>query len=116
MRLLVCGGRDFTDDAAVYAEMDAINEESGGIALVIHGGARGADSIAGHWANDRGVPCRVYPARWDLHGKAAGARRNAEMLALGKPDLVLAMPGGRGTADMVAKARRAGVMTVVWGT
>jgi UDP-N-acetylmuramoylalanine-D-glutamate ligase len=31
------------------------------------------------------------------------------MLEREKPDLVVAFPGGRGTADMVAKARAAGV-------
>ena len=34
---------------------------------------------------------------------------NQQMLDIGKPDLVLAFPGGSGTADMVAKARAAGV-------
>jgi hypothetical protein len=34
------------------------------------------------------------------------------MLDEGKPDLVIAFPGGRGTADMVKKARRAGVEVV----
>jgi formate dehydrogenase assembly factor FdhD len=30
-------------------------------------------------------------------------------LSKGKPDLVVAFPGGRGTADMVRKAQTAGV-------
>ena len=42
--------------------------------------------------------------------------RNARMLAEGKPDLVVAFPGGRGTADMVAQARKAGVRVVLAGT
>lgn len=31
------------------------------------------------------------------------------MIFEGKPDLVVAFPGGAGTADMVSRARRAGI-------
>jgi predicted Rossmann-fold nucleotide-binding protein len=31
------------------------------------------------------------------------------MLSEGKPDLVIAFPGGRGTADMIRQAKEAGV-------
>lgn len=34
------------------------------------------------------------------------------MLSEGKPSLVVAFPGGEGTADMVRKARAAGVEVV----
>lgn len=37
------------------------------------------------------------------------------MLTDGQPDLVVAFPGGRGTADMVRRARAAGVETVALG-
>ena len=58
------------------------------------------------------VPCRVYPADWKANAKAAGPIRNAEMLADFKPDTVIAFPGGRGTADMVRKAKAAGVRVI----
>ena len=51
----------------------------------------------------------VYPANWEEFGKRAGLIRNARMLTEGKPERVLAFPGGRGTADMVSRAREAGV-------
>lgn len=41
--------------------------------------------------------------------RSAGPKRNQRMLDKGKPDLVLAFPGGDGTADMVRKAKSAGV-------
>ena len=46
---------------------------------------------------------------WSAHGRAAGARRNGEMLAEGGVVAVVAFPGGSGTADMVRRARRAGL-------
>ena len=65
--------------------------------------------LAGQWAHERRILVEVYPANWRKLGLAAGAIRNAEMLRLGKPDLVVAFPGHSGTEDMVGKARKAGV-------
>lgn len=58
------------------------------------------------------VPVIVYHADWNAHGRSAGPIRNAKMLAEGKPDLVVAFPGGKGTAHMVGIARKAGVPVV----
>jgi hypothetical protein len=45
---------------------------------------------------------RVWPSQGD--GRAAGPRRNQRMLEDFRPDLVVAFPGGRGTAYMVRRA------------
>ena len=107
MRVLVCGGRNFKDEAAVFQTLDQI----GGVAHLIEGGAKGADTLARLWANRNLGPDQLttFEAEWRVHGKAAGAIRNQRMLDEGKPDLVVAFPGGRGTADMVRRAERAGV-------
>lgn len=57
--------------------------------VVIHGAASGADSIAGWLAEERGLQVLPFPvtdADWDAHGKAAGGRRNQQMLDEGRPD------------------------------
>lgn len=108
MKLLACGGRDFNDRAKVREVLDRYE---GPIELA-HGGARGADSLVGAYAIDRGWPVRVFQADWKAHGKAAGHIRNQQMLDEFAPDLVVAFPGGRGTADMVRRARKAGVLVM----
>ena len=105
--VLVCGGRDFNDRDKVFAELDRLHCESP-FTKLIHGGARGVDRIAGTWAAARKVPYEVFYAEWSM-GKAAGHIRNGEMLQRGKPDLVVAFPGGLGTNNMKAQARRANV-------
>ncbi len=108
--LLVTGGRDFRDGAALRrAILDARPS------LIIHGGARGADRLASEIADVLGIPQVVYPANWTGEGRAAGAIRNQRMLDHGKPDLVLAAPGGRGTADMVRRATAEGIPVVRLG-
>lgn len=111
IRVLVCGGRDYADRAAVFQVLDGLHRARP-FGLVIHGGARGADALAGEWAAERGVPRLVMKADWKTHGKAAGPIRNQAMLER-KPDAVVAFPGGAGTRDMVRRADKAGVRIFV---
>lgn len=77
--------------------------------VIIAGGAKGADSAAADFAVVSFCQLQEFKADWNKHGKAAGAIRNQQMLDEGKPDLVVAFPGGRGTADMVRRAKKAGI-------
>lgn len=110
-RVLVCGGRDYRDQARVFAVLDKLHNEAG-ISCIIQGGAKGADRLASMWADRARVDDELYEADWENQGSFAGPARNKRMLEEGRPDLVVAFPGGRGTADMVRKARRAGVEVV----
>lgn len=106
-RVLVTGGRGYADYAAVARTLFDLNPD-----IVAHGGARGADSLADDYCKLNAVPHAVYPADWQLYGKAAGVIRNQQMLNDFKPDLVVAFPGGRGTAHMVSIAKAAGVEVI----
>lgn len=108
MKILVCGGRDYADARALNEALDALHREKT-ITRLIHGAAGGADSLAAAWARSRGIPALAFPADWKTEGKAAGFVRNARMLRDGRPELVVAFPGGRGTAHMVRLAKAAGI-------
>lgn len=114
MRVLVCGGRDYADEIMMDEVLSDIDSQRR-ITTVIEGEARGADTLAREWAERRRIAVRKYPADWANNGKAAGPIRNRQMLVEGKPDLVVAFPGGRGTADMVERSERAGVRIHVVG-
>lgn len=102
-KVLVCGGRDYGEADKVEEVLSALDPP-----LIIEGGASGADSLASLWATKNGVHVCTVNALWGFYGKQAGPIRNSAMLAL-KPDLVVAFPGGRGTADMVEQAKAAGI-------
>ena len=104
MRIIVCGGRNYSDRTTVARVLGALDGQT----TIIHGDAPGADRLAATIAADYGYRVESYPADWDGHGKAAGPIRNQQMLDAGA-DLVIAFPGGRGTADMSNRAQRAGV-------
>ena len=112
MRVLVCGGRNYNDQARVERVLGEIHEATP-ITVIIEGGAEGADKLAFRWAaQGNRAGSETYEAKWHVEGRAAGPIRNARMLEEGQPDLVVAFPGGRGTADMVRKARGAGVRVI----
>lgn len=108
MRVLVCGGRDFADYEMLREALECLLP----ISVLIHGCARGADELAGRWARRHDVRVESYPANWAKLGPAAGPFRNKQMLREGKPELVVAFPGGKGTANMVKIAREANIPVI----
>lgn len=124
MRVLVCGGRDYNDYKYFNDVMEEIAQKrfprtesdlTGNYlydVIIIAGGAKGADALAASWATVNWTGYKEFKANWRKHGKAAGPIRNQVMLDDGKPDLVIAFPGGRGTADMVKRAKKAGVEVI----
>lgn len=113
MKVLVCGGRQYTDRKKLNETLDTLHDLLTFTQLA-HGGASGADYLAGDWAvmrlgHDNSL---VYPADWLHHGNGAGPRRNKRMLDHFKPRLVIAFPGTNGTADMVRRARSAKVPVI----
>lgn len=108
MRLLVCGGRDFEDADFAFMVLDRVHAKRH-ITIVIEGGQRGGDRLARRWAISRKVPFATENAEWTRYGNAAGPIRNGVMLRKWQPEGVLALPGNKGTADMVAQAKAAGV-------
>ncbi|MFE2140227.1 SLOG family protein [Streptomyces sp. NPDC059456] len=118
-RILVTGSRDWTDTDAICQALDqavqALPPHTRDVWLVVGDCPTGADRIAYQWAVAAAVPIDVHLADWSSHGKAAGPRRNAQMVASGA-DLALAFirNGSRGASHTVALARRAGIPVQLW--
>jgi len=108
MKVLVCGGRRYNDALTLGSWLGGIQRDHG-ITEIIEGGASGADFLAREYAIFQKIPHRTFPADWNKMGRKAGPIRNRRMLEEGKPDLVVAFPGGNGTANMVEQARAAGI-------
>lgn len=77
--------------------------------ILYHGDCpTGADRVAKAWAIRRGHEHKPFEAKWESYGKLAGPMRNQQMIDA-KPVLLVAFPGGDGTADCVARAMLAGI-------
>lgn len=116
MRMLICGGRDYRDRISAFAVFDRAHKKRE-VTLVIHGACMkkgsieltGGDRWAEEWARTHEIPYVGVPAPWASLPSAAGPVRNQMMLDAWKPEGVIALPGGDGTADMVGRARKAGI-------
>ena len=106
MRVLVCGSRHFQNYELLKETLNAYS-----ITSIIHGCARGGDTLAGQYGREMGIPISEFPAQWDTFGRRAGSIRNAQMLREGRPEMVVAFrgPNSRGTQNMIDQATKAGV-------
>lgn len=109
--MIVCGGRDFNNESFVFEIMDRLHAKKT-ITCLIEGGARGADALARKWAHSRNINTEQFQADWMTHGKKAGCLRNQKMIDMGNPNGVVAFQGGRGTADMIRRSNKKGL--IVW--
>lgn len=110
MRVLVCGSRGWNNPQIIWNALETLADHHPQ-ATIIHGDARGADSIADHVAKALGLTVHAVPAQWEQFGKAAGPMRNKQMLDMA-PDHVLAFRSdgkSNGTDHMIKLAARAGV-------
>ena len=114
-RVLVTGSRNYDDKSNLF---DALADQYEPGMIVVHGGARGADTLACEWVKEMQslgyqVTAEVHPADWYEYGKAAGFIRNQEMVDAGA-DVCLAFPLGesRGTRHCMKAAKKAGIPVI----
>ncbi len=109
MRVLVTGGRGYTNKEQVRETLDGLEN----ITLLIEGGCTGADNTSRIWALNKGVPTATYYPAWEKFGRAAGPIRNEWMIKFGQPDLAVVFPGGKGTASMLELIKKAGIDHII---
>lgn len=115
MIVLVCGGRDFIDRDLVYTTLDKVLSKYPDGLMIVHGAAKGADTLAEDWCKSREVMYVGVPARWKRFGKVAGMRRNRIMRDVWEPKACIAFPGGVGTRGMVKLMEEVGVKSWLVG-
>ena len=105
--VIVTGGRDYSDKAKVYSILELFD-----IGLLIQGGASGADALAVNYGHKNGIHINTVHANWTKYGRAAGPKRNIEMLEKYPNAVVVAFPGGNGTANCKAEAIKRGMIVL----
>lgn len=113
-KVLICGDRAWNNYWAIYDVMYRLDRSS----IIIHGAAKGADTMAGVIAKNLGFKKIVaVPADWEKYGRAAGPIRNKKMLDM-EPDLVLAfhndIQNSKGTLNMVTIAKKKGIEVIIY--
>lgn len=106
-KVIVTGGRDFDDAGLVFDVLERIKAD-----VIIHGDCRGLDTLAGKYGVMKGLRVIPYPAKWKELGKRAGPIRNIQMLEENPDAILIAFPGGTGTANCIAEARKRGILVL----
>lgn len=121
-KVIVSGSRTFTDYALLKDKLDfylgRLTDP-----IIMHGGAKGADRLAGRWAEWYWYGQWIYHADWDLYGKSAGPKRNEQMVEAAlatncgrfkKPALIAFHKGNSpGTKHCIAYAKKRGLVVKV---
>ncbi|QHJ85016.1 MAG: hypothetical protein [Bacteriophage sp.] len=115
MRVIIAGGRDFSDsdlfDREVSKRLWSKLDE--GDVEIVSGCCTGADELGEEFAGYWDIPVKRFPAEWSKHGKSAGPRRNADMAIYAAEDdgMLIAFWDGksRGTKHMIDTAKRYGI-------
>lgn len=116
LRILVTGGRDYTDRSAVTRALRHLGTHfifgfHPDDIILVHGAATGADTLAAEEAAKLGWRTEAHPAQWKQYRNAAGPIRNKHMVNLGA-HYCLAFPGGEGTKNCRRLALQAGIPVI----
>lgn len=112
MKVIVCGGRDFTDYGGMERHLDFYLQNMDKKTLEIcEGECEGADSLAKEYAELKGYKVKEFPADWAKYGNAAGPIRNTEMAAYAELCIAFWDGKSKGTRDMLKKAKKFGLKT-----
>lgn len=108
MRVIVAGGRDFSNYELLESSLDTILAGKSDVTIV-SGKAKGADTLGEKYAQEHGLPVDEYPADWKTHGKGAGPIRNDKMARVSQ--VLIAFWDGKsvGTKDMISRAEMLGL-------
>jgi hypothetical protein len=105
MKVIIAGGRGFSDFQLMNSKCNEVLLESDEDIEIVSGTAKGADKMGEHYASIRGFGVKQFPANWDSHGKAAGYIRNKDMADYA--DMLIAFWDGesKGTQHMINLAK-----------
>jgi len=112
MKLIVAGSREFNDYDLLKKSIQE-NFQRYEVEEIVSGTARGADTLGEQFAKEYSIPVKQFPANWDLYGKSAGYRRNAEMANYA--DALIAFWNGesKGTMHMINLAKEKNLKVVI---
>jgi hypothetical protein len=102
-RIVVCGPRNWDRPFYVFLVVAGLKIHYGSKITIVHGAARGVDTMAGEAAKRLGLDVDSHPADWKRWGKAAGMIRNRTMLD-SNIDMVVGIGNGKGTNDCLFAA------------
>lgn len=98
MRVAVVGSRNLCVDISAYMPED--------VTEIVSGGARGIDTVAGRWADQRNIPKVIFKPDYERYGRSAPIKRNK--LIVEAVELVIAIWDGKSRGTLCQAAGETG--------
>ena len=105
MKLIIAGGRNFTNYQKLKQICDQFLQDKPNIEIVSGAYYKGADKLGEQYAKEKGFKLKQFPANWDKHGKAAGPIRNQQMAEYADTLIAFWDRKSRGTKNMIQLAK-----------
>ncbi|WP_457617556.1 DUF2493 domain-containing protein [Lutibacter sp.] len=114
MKLIIAGGRNFTNYKKLCQICDQLFQDQTNIEIVSGAYYKGADELGEQYAKERGYKITYFPANWKHYGKAAGPKRNQAMANYA--DALIAFWDGKskGTKNMIDLAKSRGLKVKIY--
>ena len=104
-KVIVAGSRNYNNKEFIYNKLDILLSKVNKPVQIVSGLAKGVDSIAVDYAQDRGLSLKTFEAHWDDHGKKAGILRNIEMGDYSDALIAFRLNNSTGTSHMIEYAK-----------
>ena len=106
MKLIIAGGRNFTDYQKLSEVCDQLLQDQKNIEIVSGAYYKGADKLGEQYAKERGFKITQFPANWNQYGKASGPKRNQQMASYADTFIAFWDGKSRGTKNMIELANK----------
>ena len=118
--LLIAGSRNYTDRDTFNRVTEEYIDSEDAFTVIVAGGAAGADELAKDYALEHGLQYIEFPADWEKYGRAAGPKRNDDMVKFIKEKNGRALyfwdGESKGTKQCIESARKNGIDVTIWDT
>ena len=104
-KVIVAGSRNYNNKEFIYNKLDILLSKVNKPVQIVSGLAKGVDSIAVDYAQDKGLYLKTFEAHWDKHGKKAGILRNIEMGDYADALIAFRLNNSTGTSHMINYAK-----------
>lgn len=117
-RILVCGGRHFSDYALLEKTINGIIAESGCEDIeIVSGHCHGADRLGELYAEKHNAQAKIFPAEWEKYGKRAKPMRNKQMVDYisgfeNKIVIAFVSANTKGTRNTISLAKKANIRVI----
>lgn len=117
MIIMIVGSRTINSDLEYDAFCNVIGASfpNSSKYTLLSGGAMGVDTFAERYANHNNIPIEVMKAQWDVYGKSAGFKRNAQMVEKADSALIFWDGVSKGTKHTIDLCKKRGIKFQVYG-